>query len=182
MATVEVIAQEMPSLPREIVSAVVKCLSSSTKIDEQVFAWTHCRRLSRQIRKEVEDVFSKVHLPKTGFGFNTSWGLISFNFHELSVTEDRAIFLPSMCRDRATRAQVIECFESLAKTRKSIIAPSHIVWFGNDVNDIEIPYTSLYLKTQKLVVDWKKLFTLYLEEYQLYNNLTRAWVSVNVDP
>ena len=181
MATVDVTAHELPSLPREIVSAIIKCLSSSVNIEDQVFAWTRCRRLSRQIRKEVEDVFSTVHLPKTGFGFDFSGSLIGFDFQQLSVNEDTAIFVPWKCQDRPTQAQVTQSFESLAKTRKSIIIPNHIVWFRNDVNDIEIPYTSLYLEAQKIVVDWKKLFTLYLGEYQLYSKLTRAWVSASID-
>lgn len=55
------------------------------------------------------------------------------------------------------------------------------MWFRDDVNDIEIPYTALYLEPQKIVVDWRKLYTLYLGEGQLYNKLTRAWVSASVD-
>lgn len=38
MATLDVTAYDLPSLPGEIVSAVIKCLSSSPNIDDQVFA------------------------------------------------------------------------------------------------------------------------------------------------
>ena len=180
MAT-DVEANELPSLPMEIVSAIIKCLSSSIHIDDQVFAWTQCRHLSRQVREEVEDVFSKVHLPKTSFELDTgtSNGSISFHFHHLSDNENMALFSTWKCWERPTSELVIQSFESLAKTRKSIITPGHVVKLRNDVNDTEIPYKSLYPEAQKIVVDWKKLFTLYLGEYRLYSKLTRAWVSAD---
>ena len=59
-----------PSLPPEIVSAIIQQLSKSTNTYDQAYAWIDCRLLSKQFKKQIEDVFCKIHLPKTYFRFD----------------------------------------------------------------------------------------------------------------
>lgn len=84
MAELESKVSQLPALPWEIVSAIVANLSESASTEDLVYAWTLCRSLSKQVKKEVEDTFCKLHLPKTTFRFNDS------RPYSLGITKRRA--------------------------------------------------------------------------------------------
>lgn len=189
MATLESTAGVRPFLPLEIMSAIVGELSRSHDVDHLVCAWTTCRLLSRQIKKEVESAFYKTHLPRTYVRFDQRHNLhnpfrsIWFNFDRLSDDGITATFVPSKLGYPPTTKDLRQIFQRLAKpTSKRVVVPTQGVRIGRDFNDIEIPYTSLRIKSKEIVVDWKRLYALFFSEEKLQNDLFKEWKDENAIP